>query len=187
MRPRLSKQTLSQMITCPKCGAVHVANTLICSQCSTLLFSDGQVTDPVAHEEVTRVLDRLEQLQARDKSEPAVPPDTTPLAILLKIGPHRREVELPLRQTIHLGRQDPKVDVYPEVDVSTDGDSARAVSRLHARIFKQEDKVVVEDLRSTNGTFVNGKKLHPLTGLVLHDGDIVQLGTLQIEVRIRRQ
>jgi hypothetical protein len=178
------------MITCPKCGAVHVANTLICSQCSTLLITDSQVTDPVAHEEVTRVLNRLDQLdhvQYRTATEPAVLPDTTPLAILLKIGPHRREVELPLRQTIHLGRKDPKVDVYPEVDLSNDGDSARAVSRRHARIFKQEDKVVVEDLRSTNGTFVNGRKLHPLTCLVLHDGDLVQLGTLQIEVRIRRQ
>ncbi len=161
-----------------------MANTLICSKCATLLFSDDQATDPVGSDQITRLLD---EIQNRARSKPSIPPDTTPLAIQLKIGPHKRVVELPLHSTIHLGRKNPTLDFDPEVDLSNDGNSARAVSRLHARIVKQDDKVVVEDLGSTNGTFINGIKLYPQHAYPLNDGDVLQLGTLQIWVRIRRQ
>jgi sigma-B regulation protein RsbU (phosphoserine phosphatase) len=39
------------------------------------------------------------------------------------------------------------------------------VSRRHARIFKAEDDFNVEDLESSNGTFLNGKKLQAATTL----------------------
>ncbi len=172
------------MVKCPKCGTIHVANTLICSKCATLLFTDDQETEPVGSEIITQLLD---QLQTNVRSAPSAPPDTTPLAISLSIGPRGREVELPLNKTIYLGRKDPAANVYPEVDLSDDGDRARTVSRLHAKIFKQQHDVVIEDLRSTNGTFVNNNRLHPLLPQPLNDGDILQLGTLQIRVGIRRQ
>jgi hypothetical protein len=48
------------------------------------------------------------------------------------------------------------------------------VSRKHARLTFQGGKYVLEDLGSTNGTFVNGKRL---TGpVVLKAGDLVSLG-----------
>ena len=161
-----------------------MANTLICSKCATLLFTDSQETDPVGMDVITQLLDQL-QGNVRDSS--SVTPDTTPLAIHLSIGPNWREVELPLSKKIYLGRKDPAADVYPEVDLSDDGDRARTVSRLHAMISKRRHEVVVEDLRSTNGTFVNGSRLRPLLPQPLNDGDLLQLGTLQIQVRIRRQ
>lgn len=172
------------MVTCPKCGTINVANSLICSKCATLLFTDGQETDPVGNDVMTQLLD---QLQENVRSRPSAPPDTTPLAISLSIGPRGREVEFSLNKTIYLGRKDPAANVYPEVDLSDDGDRARTVSRLHAKIFKQRHDVVIEDLRSTNGTFLNNNRLRPLLPQPLNDGDIVQLGTLQIQVGIRRQ
>jgi pSer/pThr/pTyr-binding forkhead associated (FHA) protein len=172
------------MVKCPKCGTIHVANTLICSKCATLLFADGQETDPVGNEVITELID---QLQANVKPVPSATPDTTPLAIYLNIGPNWREVEFSLNKSIYLGREDPAGDVYPEVDLSYDGDRARTVSRLHAKIFKQRRKVVIEDLQSTNGTFVNNIRLRPLLPQPLNDGDILQLGTLQILVGIKRQ
>jgi pSer/pThr/pTyr-binding forkhead associated (FHA) protein len=33
------------------------------------------------------------------------------------------------------------------------------VSRRHARLFKKEGKVWIEDLNSSNGVFLNGKKI----------------------------
>jgi diguanylate cyclase (GGDEF)-like protein len=47
------------------------------------------------------------------------------------------------------------------------------VSRQHAKIFKQGEEVIIEDLKSTNGTFVNTKKImsHPLK-----DGDLILVG-----------
>ncbi len=49
-----------------------------------------------------------------------------------------------------------------------------AVSRRHARIELQPHGFVVNDLNSTNGTFVNAK---PIMSQVLKDGDDVQVGS----------
>lgn len=48
-----------------------------------------------------------------------------------------------------------------------------AVSGHHARVFMDGDKVVLEDLKSTNGTFINNK---PVTRRVLEHGDVVLIG-----------
>jgi hypothetical protein len=48
------------------------------------------------------------------------------------------------------------------------------VSRKHARLNFQGGKYVIEDLGSTNGTFVNGQRL--VSPVVLKSGDVVSLG-----------
>src|SRR5512136_154428 len=48
------------------------------------------------------------------------------------------------------------------------------VSRKHSRLSFQGGKYVLEDLGSTNGTFVNGQRLANAT--VLKSGDVVSLG-----------
>jgi predicted component of type VI protein secretion system len=48
------------------------------------------------------------------------------------------------------------------------------VSRKHARLTFQGGKYVIEDLGSTNGTFVNGQRL--AGPAVLKSGDVVSLG-----------
>ena len=48
------------------------------------------------------------------------------------------------------------------------------VSRKHARLTFQGGKYVLEDLGSTNGTFVNGQRL--VSATVLKPGDVVSLG-----------
>jgi len=48
------------------------------------------------------------------------------------------------------------------------------VSRRHAEIRRSGSDVVVVDLRSTNGTRVNG---NPVTERVLEDGDDIMVGT----------
>jgi len=48
------------------------------------------------------------------------------------------------------------------------------VSRKHARLMFQGGKYVLEDLGSTNGTFVNGQRL--AGPIVLKPGDVVSLG-----------
>lgn len=48
------------------------------------------------------------------------------------------------------------------------------ISRKHARLVRQGAEYAVEDLGSTNGTFVNDRRIVGLTPL--HDGDIIELG-----------
>lgn len=54
-----------------------------------------------------------------------------------------------------------------------------SVSRSHARFLLQGDNVVVEDMGSSNGTFVNDSKTEG--GVQLKDGDIVRLGTVLLK------
>ena len=48
-----------------------------------------------------------------------------------------------------------------------------AVSARHARVFREGTHYVIEDLKSTNGTFVNDK---PITRHTLRDGDAILVG-----------
>ena len=53
------------------------------------------------------------------------------------------------------------------------------VSRKHARIAMQGDQIWIEDLGSTNGTFVNGEKIKRAR---LKEGDRVLIGTSILKV-----
>jgi pSer/pThr/pTyr-binding forkhead associated (FHA) protein len=77
----------------------------------------------------------------------------------------------------------------PPGAIKTVGRTARAdfivdaalVSRLHCRLTADvSDQLVVEDLGSTNGTLVNGKKVH--RG-VLRVGDTLRVGRVEFRVQ----
>lgn len=55
-----------------------------------------------------------------------------------------------------------------------------AVSSHHARIFNDGGKLVVEDMNSLNGTFVNSQRV---TRATLKPGDVVTIGKHSIEIR----
>ena len=54
------------------------------------------------------------------------------------------------------------------------------VSRLHCRLTAGDDKLEVQDLSSTNGTYVNGDKV---TESALVVGDLIRVGESRVEVR----
>ena len=53
-------------------------------------------------------------------------------------------------------------------------------STLHARLFRRNDQLWVEDLGSTNGTFVNSEQIKQ--ALRLGKGDLLQIGSTVFEV-----
>lgn len=57
-----------------------------------------------------------------------------------------------------------------------------AVSRFHARIQRQEGSLVITDLNTTNGTFVNGKQIE--RERVLKTGDVVRIGPYRLVFNI---
>ena len=66
-----------------------------------------------------------------------------------------------------------------QLTIGRDSSSAVAIndaeiSRKHARLTFQGGKYVIEDLGSTNGTFVNGQRL--VSAVVLKSGDVVSFG-----------
>jgi pSer/pThr/pTyr-binding forkhead associated (FHA) protein len=58
---------------------------------------------------------------------------------------------------------------------------APGVSRRHARILVSEDRIVLEDLGSKNGTRLNRQPLKEPT--VLSDGDVIELGGISLIYR----
>jgi len=57
------------------------------------------------------------------------------------------------------------------------------LSRRHARITVTEDSVTVADLGSSNGTFLDGKRLEPNEPAVVEEGSSVAIGTALLQVR----
>lgn len=86
-------------------------------------------------------------------------------------GPGRGTV-LVLRDTHTLGRAEGCDLVLPDP----------RVSRLHARVQSGPEGTELVDLGSTNGTYVNGRRV---TRCRLRHGDRVQLGAVVLEYRER--
>lgn len=77
----------------------------------------------------------------------------------------------------------------PPGSIKTIGRTARAdfivdaalISRLHCRLTAdRSDQLVVEDLGSTNGTMVNGKKVDRV---VLRPGDRLTVGRVEFQIK----
>lgn len=173
------KREVLAMIRCPICQADNVVNTLLCRHCgASLIEKADRKTDPLDTKDVGWIGGTTDQ-QATPSPQPALSPG----AIRLKIGVGKREVEVQLDKAILVGRLDPDSNCFPEIDLTEDTIQDRSVSRRHARIYKQDDQVVIEDVGSINGTFVNGQRLGSLIAKTLRDGDTLQLGTVLMEVQ----
>jgi len=57
----------------------------------------------------------------------------------------------------------------------------RFVSQLHARMFRRDDQCFIEDLGSTNGTFLNDDKV--TSPALLEKGDHVRIGNVVMELQ----
>jgi len=83
-----------------------------------------------------------------------------------------------------IGRWDADNGVFPDVDLDA-FDSDAKVSRRHARIRRSNGGYFIEDLGSTNGTYVNrGRRLLPGNTESLNDGDEVIVGKTFLRFQI---
>lgn len=94
-----------------------------------------------------------------------------PLQLLISEPKERAGETVPLQDEVTIGRA-------PGCAVALPQDSY--TSNLHARAFVQDGTAWVEDLNSTNGTFVNGQRISAATPL--HRGDKLQVGRTVMEV-----
>ncbi|QQS41890.1 MAG: protein kinase [Acidobacteriota bacterium] len=79
-----------------------------------------------------------------------------------------------------VGRRDPMSNIFPEVDLSK-FDPQTKISRKHARIWRDGDKYMLEDLGSSNGTLLipstnETVRLAPHQAQELTHGDRIKLG-----------
>jgi hypothetical protein len=85
---------------------------------------------------------------------------------------------------INIGRWDADSGIFPDVDLDED-DAEAKVSRRHARIVNHNGQYFIEDLGSTNGTFVNrGRRLLPGKRHMLQNGDEIIVGKTFLKFQI---
>lgn len=59
-----------------------------------------------------------------------------------------------------------------------------AISRKHCVIVQKNNALLVADLKSRNGTFINDQQLEPERAHKLHSGDRLRVGQLEFEVLV---
>jgi hypothetical protein len=103
---------------------------------------------------------------------PAATPVTASVpTLVVRLGPFSANYELST-DDMTIGRPDPNTGAVPDITLELDD----AVSRKHAHIFRQGDQFYVEDLGSTNGSFLNGQQLPANTPAQLKPGDVMRVG-----------
>ncbi len=96
------------------------------------------------------------------------------MQVRLKVlcGAHAgKEIRVPVPQFL-VGRGE-QCHLRPASDV---------VSRQHCALLIEEQRVVLQDFGSKNGTYVNGERVEKM--IILQPGDHLQIGPLQFEVLI---
>lgn len=93
-------------------------------------------------------------------------------------------IEVAFKQELVLGRQID--DTVPDVDLTPYDAQNLGVSRRHAKLTRESATVMVQDLGSLNGSFLNGQKLLPYQPRVLRNEDELILGRMVLRVSFCR-
>jgi len=168
------------MIICPNCKHNNMAGTMFCSECGAqLVGKDSLITQTIKTGEIEEPATRV----------PAPPRSYQPSGVdawgslhLLDTG---QVLPLTGRNEFTLGRISEGQPIMPDIDLSPYQAYASGVSRLHAVVKRDGPRVILMDLGSANGTYINGKRLTTNVEQILNHGDIVALGKLKIQVLIK--
>jgi hypothetical protein len=145
------------MAKCAACGQLSPAGQVFCDNCGASL--GGQAAPPPAGPVVAL---------------PPVPPQPAMRPRL--VAASGVQFDLTGKAQAIIGREDPVSGIFPEVDLTPYGGDTGGVSRRHAKLAFNGYQWTVEDLNSTNFTFVNNQKLNPGVPQPLNNGDQVRLG-----------
>ncbi len=159
---------------CPWCSSTNIAGALLCDTCGGVLRSD-----PVMHDHSRELLPDESRPSDTNLLQAASP---SPTAYFIAESGYRAEA--PLQDVAIVGRADARTGIKPDVDLSLVDASGSGVSRRHCRLLRTVGGWLIEDLRSTNATVVNGQTLDPYTPVPIRDGDDVRLGRLHLRFRI---
>jgi DNA-directed RNA polymerase subunit RPC12/RpoP len=177
-------------IDCPDCGTLHEEDSgNFCEICgyNFVTGASGEIPIPKASGIASAVLD-AGTIDAG--ATPVSPTSTSPTAtgtpeLLITVDrtlrcegspepPAFTPLTFPLEQPSTLiGRTSDVRAIYPDLALDLDD----AISHRHAVIHRQPDgALILRDIGSTNGTFLNGIELAPMTDISLKDGDEITLG-----------
>jgi len=143
---------------CTQCQMENIDGALFCEECGAQL------------EAVSAVMDSAVE-------------NTGAGAALVFTSPDGSKLEIPAKDEVVIGREDPISEVFPDVDLTGLGGMEHGVSRKHAVIHRAGTGYTVEDMGSTNGTYVNKKRIQPHVPQAVKPGDEVRFGKLALSLR----
>jgi hypothetical protein len=167
------------MIICSNCQHKNVAGAMYCAECGAQLDGvETLITQAITDEQIETELKR----KATSPEVHAIPANSWLSLHLMDSG---KILPLASRNEFTLGRLSEGQPIMPDIDLTPYQAYASGVSRLHAVVKRDANRVMVMDLGSSNGTYLNGRRLNPHTEESLNHGDIVALGKLKIQVLLR--
>lgn len=109
---------------------------------------------------------------------------TPPWMVGFIVGEQRKTIEHIVQKKTTLGRSiTKKLSEYnAHIDLSKVGALEAGVSRIHAALYVHSNGVSLQDVGSTNGTFLNGYRLETFTDVPLQNNDVIVLGKLKLQV-----
>ncbi len=182
------------MTNCDRCGTENLDGSQYCDECGAFLTASARVKKSVDTGDTgggttgDKLMNEspLPEKAESEAKEPARAYAISQGSISLMEGAHARLViergrsagkQFPLSEDeSQIGRWDADGGIFPDVDLDADDPEAK-VSRRHARIVRRNGQYLIEDLGSTNGTFINrGRRLLPGDRQPLRDGDEIIVG-----------
>ena len=162
-------QMASHTEPCPNCGTLNHPNSVFCDGCGYQFSSPNAPVATIKPKDTEISQDEQTGVYVTGR---------------LLLMPTYTEIPIPLGRTeLFLGRSDPVRDIFPDIDLSSFGGATGGVSRRHARLSCAGSLLFLEDLNSTNFTFLNQHKLEPNQRYPLSDGDEIRLGLIVLQFR----
>lgn len=182
------------MMRCHACGTENTDGSLYCDECGTKLNANyetrldipnfqTQFPEPpggsranITSVGIPPIVEELKKAEnSFSTSESHGKKGVHASLVIERGGSVGTEFVLSAKES-YIGRWDADNGVFPDVDLDAHDPEAK-VSRRHARIIYRDGKYSVEDLGSTNGTFINrGRRLIPGTAHALNNGDEIIVG-----------
>jgi CheY-like chemotaxis protein len=170
----VSKETA----TCPRCGHGIRPGELSCSECGMMVEAGDALS-------THRFPTPSEPMEPRDAARGEALLDEQKV-VIFEIGGNR--MTLPNADAILIGRfQGEEGSGQVVVDLTPFGAVEKGVSRQHLRLMRRGSLLYVMDQGSSNGTWINGRRLIRNSERVLRDGDELFLGRLQVRVRYQKR
>jgi|SRR3972149_1720289 len=162
------------MIVCSNCKSQETDGAIFCSECGTQL---AQIDTAQTQKFSTDSEDLRNAIFFTDEM-----PNQGATWISLHLLDTGDILPVSERSEFTLGRLSDNQAIEPDIDLTPFKAFDNGVSRLHAVIRHNQGNVVLVDLGSSNGTYVNGLRIMPNIEQPLRHGDIVALGKLKMQI-----
>jgi hypothetical protein len=171
------------MIICPNCQHRELAGALFCSECGVQLI-DAEInsTSSIYRSQSDPLSPSAQSGNGQGDTSSSGAPEASVTLHLIDQGQF-----LPLsgRTESTLGRVAEGQPILPDIDLSPFEAYAQGVSRLHAAVKIVNQRIMIVDLGSSNGTRVNGQKITSNVDFPLNHGDLIALGKLKMQILVR--